>query len=556
MPLPASWTDVPVTGTFTYYPSGEPVAGGRIEVRSILAVIDEAGQAIPALTVITLDANGAVPAGTTLPSYDDTARGLAGVYYKISERFTGGRAPFYILIRHDDASVNLATEPQVVPGPDLVSVLGIPAVLAAQLAEDGAEASAMAAAASTTAAAASATAASASAASAASAATTAMAGQRTYTGGDGIPFKIEGSAFDPSCESRDFNISISDYPGVNGVGVRGNVVANIGWNMNAAGAREDPTDACFGLSFEQHYLQSGDFAFEFHLQGQTTDGVAFRPFGFFIPKDGAPKANVTFQVSRINFLHPTTGVELMGWSPGASSFDITSKIDVNVNGPAIRQRNADFSAYLNLPYYDANNALVMPGLIRAIGSAPAAGDYPGSMVVLQNNGTTTDRTILNVIGNGLAGSCWAAKMDGFISVDWQHSLRNTHSAATANAIMEIGVEGGSAGDAKIRFTISDGTTGWDVGVDNSDSDTFKWSRGTALGTNDQASLTTAGHFAVAGTIKTAVKTVATLGAAATVGAGARSFVTDATVTTFASVVAGGGANAVPVYSDGVAWRIG
>lgn len=50
--------------------------------------------------------------------------------------------------------------------------------------------------------------------------------------------------------------------------------------------------------------------------------------------------------------------------------------------------------------------------------------------------------------------------------------------------------------------------------------------------------------------------VASLPAAATAGAGARSMVTDATVTTFASIVAGGGANAVPVFSDGTNWRIG
>jgi len=50
--------------------------------------------------------------------------------------------------------------------------------------------------------------------------------------------------------------------------------------------------------------------------------------------------------------------------------------------------------------------------------------------------------------------------------------------------------------------------------------------------------------------------VTSLPAAATAGAGARSMVTDATVTTFASIVAGGGANAVPVFSDGTNWRIG
>lgn len=54
----------------------------------------------------------------------------------------------------------------------------------------------------------------------------------------------------------------------------------------------------------------------------------------------------------------------------------------------------------------------------------------------------------------------------------------------------------------------------------------------------------------------APSTVAGLTAAATAGAGARSLVTDATVTTFASAVVGGGANSVPVYSDGAAWKIG
>jgi hypothetical protein len=50
------------------------------------------------------------------------------------------------------------------------------------------------------------------------------------------------------------------------------------------------------------------------------------------------------------------------------------------------------------------------------------------------------------------------------------------------------------------------------------------------------------------------KTVATLPAAG--HAGARNFVTDATVTTFGTIVAGGSANKVPVYDDGTNWRIG
>lgn len=44
--------------------------------------------------------------------------------------------------------------------------------------------------------------------------------------------------------------------------------------------------------------------------------------------------------------------------------------------------------------------------------------------------------------------------------------------------------------------------------------------------------------------------------AAAAYAGSRAFVTDATVTTFASTVVGGGTNKVPVTSDGTNWIIG
>ena len=51
-------------------------------------------------------------------------------------------------------------------------------------------------------------------------------------------------------------------------------------------------------------------------------------------------------------------------------------------------------------------------------------------------------------------------------------------------------------------------------------------------------------------------TVATLPSAVTSGVGARSFVTNALAPTFGATVAGGGAVAVPVYSDGTNWKVG
>ena len=60
---------------------------------------------------------------------------------------------------------------------------------------------------------------------------------------------------------------------------------------------------------------------------------------------------------------------------------------------------------------------------------------------------------------------------------------------------------------------------------------------------------------VAGAMKSQPMLVAALPAAATVGAGAFAFVTDATAVTPRSIVAGGGANFVMVMCDGTDWLI-
>jgi hypothetical protein len=51
-------------------------------------------------------------------------------------------------------------------------------------------------------------------------------------------------------------------------------------------------------------------------------------------------------------------------------------------------------------------------------------------------------------------------------------------------------------------------------------------------------------------------TVATLPSASTTGVGSRAFVTDASGPAFGATVVGGGAVAVPVYSDGTNWKVG
>jgi len=70
---------------------------------------------------------------------------------------------------------------------------------------------------------------------------------------------------------------------------------------------------------------------------------------------------------------------------------------------------------------------------------------------------------------------------------------------------------------------------------------------------------TATSVVAASFLKTTAVAVGALPAAATAGAGARSMVSDSNAATTAgigAVVAAGGANVVPVFSDGTNWRIG
>jgi len=97
----------------------------------------------------------------------------------------------------------------------------------------------------------------------------------------------------------------------------------------------------------------------------------------------------------------------------------------------------------------------------------------------------------------------------------------------------------------------------DGGVNGGDS-TFIFNKTTNVLT--VAAITVTGNATVGGiieagvTVKTAPTTVALLPVVGTKGR--RAFVTDANATTFASVVAGGGTNNLPVYDDGTNWRIG
>lgn len=72
------------------------------------------------------------------------------------------------------------------------------------------------------------------------------------------------------------------------------------------------------------------------------------------------------------------------------------------------------------------------------------------------------------------------------------TVTNPSNTASSAARETITVGGGSAADPTLNFNIS-GVTNWEMGIDNSDSDKWKLSQGTALGTNDTIVAFTAGQ---------------------------------------------------------------
>ena len=75
------------------------------------------------------------------------------------------------------------------------------------------------------------------------------------------------------------------------------------------------------------------------------------------------------------------------------------------------------------------------------------------------------------------------------------------------------------------------------------------------GTANVLTITSTG-ITVSGIVKTTPLAVNALPSAATVGVGARAFVTDANTITFYSNVGNGGSNSVPVFSNGTNWLVG
>ena len=247
------------------------------------------------------------------------------------------------------------------------------------------------------------------------------------------------------------------------------------------------------------------------------------------------------------------GVKLVANTAGNIS------INANVTVGNIIATNIGNIATINL---DGNVSNILYGN-GVFASAPAGGTYGDSNVVTllaaygsNTVSTTGNVSVGNIIGNGQALTGLAgANVSGFVP--------NANVANTAFAVAAANVSGlGNIATINLDGNVSNLITGTGTFVAIPTVSVYGDSNVvTLLGAFGSNTIVTTGNanvgnLNVTGTVKTGVFVTGNIPAAATAGAGARAFVTDATLATFGSAYVGGAANAVPVYSDGTGWFIG
>ncbi len=213
-------------------------------------------------------------------------------------------------------------------------------------------------------------------------------------------------------------------------------------------------------------------------------------------------------------------------------------------------------------------------LLLANGSTTVATVTGAQYFAMGDGNGGNARAVFDVGGNnawtflGNTNLAWAASTGGVSPATLVANRDTFLTRGGAAATLQIGAQN-AASPVNQTFQAQGSRVGTDSNVGGA---TFTVAAGTGTGTGTLSSLVLQSPVAVASgtgaqtpttglTIKggCAIRpsyTVANLPAAATVGAGAMAWVTDANATTFLGTVAGGGANKVPVSCDGTNWLIG
>lgn len=185
------------------------------------------------------------------------------------------------------------------------------------------------------------------------------------------------------------------------------------------------------------------------------------------------------------------------------------------------------------------------------GVGGAVGTHYGVLIGTLTRGATNNWGLYSSTKSFVGGQFWLGNASGPQGlIEYNPNLGHIQVQPRAGFCFKVG---GAAGDRKIR--LGDPTDdSADATIENASDGRFTLTPRTGFGLFLNGTVE-AGAVIASGPVVTPGYTVATLPSAVTYVKG-RAYVTDATTTTFAATVVGGGTNKVPVFSDGSVWRIG
>ena len=208
-----------------------------------------------------------------------------------------------------------------------------------------------------------------------------------------------------------------------------------------------------------------------------------------------------------------------------------------------------------------SNTITTTGVIAGVGSGLSG------LVGANVTGEVTNAATANAVaGANVSGTVPLATTSGTISTAAQPNITSTGTltSLTVNGAVAVTGSGVITGDggglsnipgANLTGTITATTAVLAQEVSQAAQPNIG-SVGTLSSLIVSGNITGQSYILATTAIQTTPVVVASLPAAATAGAGARAFVSDANDTAFNAVVAGAGANNLPVFSDGTTWRIG
>lgn len=316
---------------------------------------------------------------------------------------------------------------------------------------------------------------------------------RDYTAGPGIFYRVKGAGL--SAEATNFNFGVQHFAGVNDPNdERGNNVVSIGWNIRANGAREDVGEAAFRIGFEEHYVQGGYTAFEYHIECIDTAGTAHRIYSVFAPKDGGAGSVVSYAADIHNFLD-YAGTQRIKFDLANNKLNFIGDplaFEFSANNAVFsKQRNAANTAYLNLPYFGSDDRLLCHAPVMFSGATPTTGAYANAFAYFNASSLPANGAVAYFVGPTVTGDYRLIRAEGSATGRAIMRLHNANASGTSR--VEIDTSG--TGDAYVALMLG-GSVVWSAGLDNSNGDAYCIANGTTPGSGDRLRVSTDGDVSI------------------------------------------------------------